>query len=76
MNVKQINIRNTILDRLVEMDKTRNWLSCQPGISVTPATVRNFLYGNKDTTSGVIGELFVILGLDITNIGQENQSND
>jgi len=60
-----LDIREIIKKRLKDMGKTPHWLSKQQRM-VHESTVRSYLYGQKDTTSRVIGELFAIIGLDVT----------
>jgi len=65
-----LDVREIIKRRLKELGKTPHWLSKQQRI-VHESTVRSYLYGQKDTTSRVIGELCAIIGLDITSIEEK-----
>ena len=69
-NKMPLDIREIIKRRLKEIGKTPHWLSKQQHI-VHESTVRSYLYGQKDTTSRVIGELCAIIGLDITSIAKK-----
>lgn len=59
-----VDLRQKILDRLAELGKSANWLAEQQTIA-HPQTIRRYLYGQGDTSSAVVGELFRILGLEL-----------
>ena len=61
---KTIDVRQAIKDQLVLIGKSCNWLAHEQK-SVHPSTAKNYLYGQKDTTGRVIGEMLIIVGLTI-----------
>jgi len=61
-------IRNQILSRLTELEKSRYWLGKEAaarGVVANRETILRFLRGERDTSSTVVSGLLDILGLEI-----------
>jgi hypothetical protein len=56
-------VRKSIIDRLAQLGKSRNWLAVTCGLRV--ATVYQFLAGNQDMMTGKLEQMFKVLGLEI-----------
>jgi len=66
---QDIDPREAIKARLVEIGRTRHWLSKQQTI-VHETTARTYLYGRKDTTGDVIGHFMKIIGLEFKPVDE------
>ena len=69
MMKKKLNIREIIKAQLKATGRTANWLAKQQ-TAVHENTCRTYLYGGRDTSGRVLGELLAILELEIVPKGK------
>ena len=62
-----LNIREIIKAQLEATGRSANWLSKQQR-AVHENTCRTYLYGGRDTSGRVLGELLMIMGMEIVPI--------
>jgi hypothetical protein len=58
------DLREAIRQQLRDIDRTPWWVSMRQRV-VHPASCRDYLRGNRDTTGAVIAELMRIVGLKV-----------